>query len=152
MGFGISVDADLSCDPFLAPVGFHMKASDLSHGNCESTAMIAFWLAGPFVLLCLGVTPVKAADQKGQRYVAPADALFKIGKFAEAEKVYAQVLTQEPKNYRATGRLGYISLLSNRLDEAQKWLEKAVEIKPDEVPAKALLADVFYRRDDFQKA
>jgi len=41
---------------------------------------------------------------------------------------------------------------SNRLDDAQKWLEKAIVLQPDDADAKVMLAQVFYRRDDFQKA
>ena len=43
-------------------------------------------------------------------------------------------------------------MLSNHLDDAQKWLEKAIALKPSEVDPKVMLAEAFYRRDDFQKA
>jgi predicted aspartyl protease len=49
-------------------------------------------------------------------------------------------------------RLGEIALLSNRLDHAEKLLTEAVKLKPEEKAAKSLLAEVFYRRDEFQKA
>jgi hypothetical protein len=48
--------------------------------------------------------------------------------------------------------LGRIALLSNRLDDAQKWLEKAMILRPNGADAKVMLAQAFYRRDDFQKA
>jgi hypothetical protein len=83
---------------------------------------------------------------------APADALFKAGKFAEAEPLYAAITSKNVKDYHSTVRLGYLALLSNRLDDAQKWLERALELSPDAMPAKHLLAEVFYRRDDFQRA
>src|SRR5204863_6690667 len=63
-----------------------------------------------------------------------------------------QIVTQNPKNYSATLQLVRIALLSNRLDDAQKWLEKAIALKPGDADAKVMLAQVFYRRDDFQKA
>ena len=47
--------------------------------------------------------------------------------------------------------MGRIALLSNRLDDARKWLEKAITLKPGEADAKVMLAEVFYRRDDFQR-
>ena len=43
-------------------------------------------------------------------------------------------------------------MLSNRLADAQKWLEKAITLQPGDADAKVMLAEVFYRRDDFQKA
>ena len=48
--------------------------------------------------------------------------------------------------------MGRIALLSNRLNDAQKWLEKAITLQPSDANAKVMLAEVFYRRDDFQKA
>src|SRR5204863_6553390 len=63
-----------------------------------------------------------------------------------------QIVTQNPKNYSATLQLSRIALLSNRLDDAQKWLEKAITLQPGNADAKVMLAEVFYRRDDFQKA
>jgi predicted aspartyl protease len=75
-----------------------------------------------------------------------------MGKFAEAGKLYSQIATQDPKDYSATLQLGRIALLANRLDDAQKWLEKAIILQPGNADPKVMLAEVFYRRDDFQKA
>src|SRR4029453_3766165 len=63
-----------------------------------------------------------------------------------------QIGTQNPKDYSATLQLGRIALLANRLDDAQKWLEKAITLQPGNADPKAMLAEAFYRRDDFQKA
>jgi len=93
-----------------------------------------------------------AADQPGNAKIESADALFKAGQFADAGKIYRQLATQDPKSYRAAARLGYIALLSNRLDESREWLEKAAASRPDESSVKPLLAEVFYRRDEFEKA
>ena len=81
-----------------------------------------------------------------------ADRLFQSGKFAAAGKHYSKIVAQNPKEHSAILQLGHIALLSNRLDEAQKWLEKAKTLQPDDTDARVLLAEVFYRRDDFQKA
>ncbi len=81
-----------------------------------------------------------------------ANRVFQVGKFAEADKLYSQIVAQNPKDYSATLQLGRIALLSNRLDDAQKWLEKAIDLQPKDSDAKVMLAEVFYRRDDFQKA
>jgi hypothetical protein len=94
----------------------------------------------------------QATAQPKQSEIDSADRLFQAGKFADAGKLYSQIATQNPKDYSATLQLGRIGLLSNRLDDAQKWLEKAVTLKPDDADAKVMLAEVFYRRDDFQKA
>jgi tetratricopeptide (TPR) repeat protein len=59
---------------------------------------------------------------------------------------------QNPKDYSATLQLGRIALLSNRLDDAEKWLEEAIALQPGDADAKVMLAEAFYRRDNFQKA
>jgi hypothetical protein len=94
----------------------------------------------------------QATPQPKQSEIDSADRLFQVGKFAEAAKGYSQIVTQNPKDYSATLQLGRIALLSDRLDDAQKWLEKAITLKPGKADPKVMLAEMFYRRDDFQKA
>src|SRR4029077_12024347 len=94
----------------------------------------------------------KAATQPTQSGSDSADQLFRDGKFAEARELYSQIAAQNPTDYLATLQLGRIALLSNRLDDAQKWLEKAMSLRSDDTDPKVMLAQVFYRRDDFQKA
>jgi len=81
-----------------------------------------------------------------------AGRLFQAGKFSEAGKLYLQTVAQNPKDYSAILQLGRIALLSNRLDDAQNWLQKAITLQPENADPKVMLAEVFYRRDDFQKA
>ena len=103
-----------------------------------------------FIASC-GVS-AHATSQPQQSAIDVADRLFQAGKFAEAGKLYARTVAQNPKDYLATLQLGRIALLSNRLDAAQKWLEKARTLQPGAADAKVMLAEVFYRRDDFQQA
>ena len=108
-----------------------------------------------FVLVFLllgGIIVMRMVAQSRQSELETADQLFKAGKFVEAEKLYAEVLASNPSNFQAAFRLGSISLLANRLDNAQKWLAKAIELKPEEQAPKSLLAEVFYRQDDFERA
>src|SRR5438552_121825 len=117
-------------------------------------------LAGAaIIVVACAMTPQSATAataeptaQPKQSEIDSANRLFQAGKFAEAGKLYSQIVAQNPKNYSATLQLGRIALVSNRLDEAQKWLEKAKTLQPDDTDAKVMLAEVFYRRDDFQKA
>jgi len=53
-----------------------------------------------------------------------ANRRFEVGKFAEAGEVYVRIANQNPKAYSTILRLGCIALLSNRLADAQKWLEE----------------------------
>ena len=94
----------------------------------------------------------KATSQPKQSEIDTANRLFQVGKFAEAGKLYSRIAAQNPRDYSATLQLGRIALLSNQLDDAQKWLEEAIALQEDDADAKVMLAEVFYRRDDFQKA
>lgn len=94
----------------------------------------------------------QAISQPRQSDIDSATRLFQAGKFADAGKLYARMAAQNPRDYSAALALGRIALLSNRFDDAQKWLEKAIALQQDATDAKVTLAEVFYRRDDFQKA
>jgi Tfp pilus assembly protein PilF len=91
----------------------------------------------------------KAAEQKP---IDSADRLFRIGKFAEAGEQYTKIVADHPDDYSATLQLGRIALLSNRLDEAEHWLTKAIDLRPGDANPKVMLAEAYYRRDDFDKA
>jgi tetratricopeptide (TPR) repeat protein len=93
-----------------------------------------------------------ASSQPKQAEIDSANALFQGGKFAEAGKLYEEITAQNPKEDAAIVQLGRIALLSNRLDDAQMWLEKAVALRPDDADAKVMLAEAFWRRGDFQRA
>src|SRR5205085_12239938 len=95
---------------------------------------------------------VHAISQPKEPEMESADRLFQAGKFDAAGKHYSKIVAQNPKDHSAILQLARIALLSNRLDEAQKWLEKAKTLQPDDTDTKVMLAEVFYRRDDFQKA
>jgi predicted aspartyl protease len=81
-----------------------------------------------------------------------ADRLFRSGNFAEAAEQYTRIAAQDPGDYPATLQLGRIALLANRLDDAEKWLTKAIALEPDETDPKVMLAEAYYRQDDFEKA
>jgi hypothetical protein len=108
---------------------------------------------------CIGTAVILASCFAAQATPQPkqsendsADRLFQSGKFAEAGKLYSKIVAHNPKDHPATLQLGRIALLSNRLDQAQKWFEKTLVLQPDDTDAKVMLAEAFYRRDDFQKA
>lgn len=118
---------------------------------------ISIALAGAGIIVVASAMRSQSATaeptaQPKQPEIDSAGLLFQAGKFAEAGKLYSQIVAQNPKDYSATLQLGRIALLSNRLDDAQKWLEKAVTLQPGESDPKVMLAEAFYRRDDFQKA
>jgi predicted aspartyl protease len=94
----------------------------------------------------------QAASRPKQSEIDSANRLFQAGKFAEAGDLYSRMAAQDPKDYSATLQLGRIALLSNRLDDAQKWLRKAMALQPGDADPRVMLAEVYYRRDDFSEA
>jgi len=94
--------------------------------------------------------PATSAPEQSE--IDSANRLFEAGKFAEAGALYARIAAKKPKDYLATLQLGRIALLSNRLGDGKKWLEEAAALKPGDTDAKVMLAEVYYRRDEFQRA
>jgi cytochrome c-type biogenesis protein CcmH/NrfG len=92
-----------------------------------------------------------AAEQKPSP-IASADRLFQTGEFAQAGELYARIAADHPDDYSAILQLGRIALLSNRLGDAENSLKTAIALRPDDADPKVLLAEAYYRRDDFEKA
>jgi predicted aspartyl protease len=105
-------------------------------------------------LALIGATcfPAQATSETIQSNADSAARLFEAGKFTEARDIYARIVAQDPKDHSAVLQLGRIALLADRLDDAQRWLEAAIALQPGDDDAKVMLAETFYRRDDFQKA
>ncbi len=106
----------------------------------------------PTVIIASSSLLAQAASPPKEPGVDSADRLFQLGKFAEAGELYSRIAARDPNDYSATLQLGRVALLSNRLDDAQKWFEKAMSVRSNDTDAKVMLAEAFYRRDDFQKA
>ena len=96
---------------------------------------------------CIGNASAQAAAD-----LEAADKLVQTGKFPEAESAYSRLQKADAKNFQATLRLGQIALLENRSKEAEKWLRRAAQLQPENRTVKALLAEMYYRRDDFPRA
>lgn len=101
-------------------------------------------------LLLFGLCVISFA-QTDEATTEPAK-LFRAGQFAAAEKACDQMLRKARNDFAATLLKGRLALLGNRLDEAQRWLTKARQLKAEDKQVINLLAEVAYRRDDFQQA
>ena len=106
--------------------------------------------AGICVALLVVLAP--CANAAVQTPIESADRLFQMGEFAQAGEQYARIAADRPHDYSAILQLGRIALLSNRLDDAESWLKKAIGLRGGEADPKIMLAEVYYRRDDFEKA
>ena len=104
--------------------------------------------------ICLALLVVFAPCAKAaeQTPIESADRLFQSGEFAQAGEQYARIAADHPDDYSAILQLGRIAVLSNRLGDAENWLKKAIGLRGGEADPKIMLAEVYYRRDDFEKA
>ena len=130
------------------------KPSQLNYGCrfCLMARKVLALVTCICAMLIASRQQLPAANPTGSTDLQRADALFKAGQFAEAEKLYSQIIKRDPNNFAAAARLGSIALLSNDLDNAQKWFQQARKLRPTDPALNLLLADAYYRRDDFQKA
>ncbi|MCA2227961.1 aspartyl protease family protein [Nonomuraea aurantiaca] len=78
-----------------------------------------------------------------------ADALFKAGKFEQAGRAYEEILKKDPKNLHAARQRGYVGLLANKFPDAEKYLEMAFNLAPDDKETNHFLGDCYIRQDKF---
>jgi hypothetical protein len=78
--------------------------------------------------------------------------LLRAGRFTEAQKALTASVAARPRDPVALLQLGYLALLRNDLDEAARRLQAALDAKPNLKEGPALLAEAYYRRDDFTRA
>lgn len=106
-----------------------------------------------YILAAAGIClSIKIVIAQGFNPIQSAEKLFREGKFEEAEKQFSKIIESDSKNVDALFRLGNIALLNNRFAEAQKFLNKALELKPDDESTMNLIAQLFYRQDKFVEA
>jgi hypothetical protein len=80
------------------------------------------------ICLALLVTLAPCAKAAEQKPIDSADRLFRSGEFAQAGEQYARIAADHPDDY------------------------SAMALRPNESDPKIMLAEVYYRRDDFEKA
>lgn len=103
-------------------------------------------------LLCTYCIALHSAHAQEAGSIAKADELFHAGKFAEAQRAYSKFNARNPKDFTSALQLGRIYMLRNQFEPAEKWLERALLLRPDDPDTKIMLAEVFYRQDEFGKA
>jgi hypothetical protein len=105
---------------------------------------------GPIAFI--GLLLLTAASLLAGTTFERAETLFENGLFPEAEAAYLDAHQKNPKELRISTRLGMIALFSNRLDDSEKYLQRAARPGPFEAVANNLLGELSYRRDEFPEA
>jgi aspartyl protease len=83
---------------------------------------------------------------------AGADALFQAGELAAAERGYRRLWAEDPMDAHVASQLGDLALLSDRCDEAERWLRTALRLAPGDGVSQRLLAECYLRRDRLAEA
>jgi predicted aspartyl protease len=84
--------------------------------------------------------------------LAAAQEAFRQGRFTEADSAFLEVLRSAPREPEALLGLGYLRLLQNRLDEAEKILCQVLKQNPARKDANEYLAEAYCRRDRYDLA
>jgi tetratricopeptide (TPR) repeat protein len=108
---------------------------------------LIFFFGSTSLLLLPGCAP------KGETASKAADAYFATGSYDRAEIEYKNALQAQKKpDAHAIGRLGEIYFSQGRIRPAYAYLQKAVELQPDNFSARIKLAQVFLLARKFPEA
>ena len=106
-------------------------------------------LRGAAVMAGAAAAAPLLGDATAQADGSDADALFKAGKFEQADRAYAEILQKDPTNVHAIRQRGYVGLLSNKFPDAEKYLTMALKLAPSDKETNQLLGDCYIRQDKF---
>ncbi|MFI0485328.1 aspartyl protease family protein [Actinomadura sp. 9N215] len=104
--------------------------------------------------LTAGAATLVLPDGSAAAFSSPGgpDRLFKAGRFAQADHAYARLLRENPADAHALAQRGRIALLSNRFEQARRFLTEAVRLAPGDAFTKRQLAECHIRQDDLPPA
>jgi hypothetical protein len=108
-----------------------VAAHGISRGKFVRSSALTVGAAALFPLFGAGRGGIDgpSPSQAATRGLDP-DELFRLGLFEEADRGYRRLLRESPDNAHAVARRGYIALISNRFDDAETFLTRAVELAP----------------------
>ena len=107
----------------------------------------------PVILLTLLSALTRGAPSEGPAgATGRGDEFFRAGHFAQTEQACGAALADGAADGHAVLRLGEVTLHGNPFEEAQRHLERATELLPDDKRPRSLLAERLYRQDRFEQA
>lgn len=119
-------------------------------GDLMRSKIVCFMIA-VFTAGWVWISPAEG-QENANVHIIYGDEFFKRGNFETARRIYESALEEDKKSFLARVRLGYISVLSNSLREAETYLFEACEMKPEESFPAFLLAEVYYRQGEMVKS
>jgi Aspartyl protease len=107
---------------------------------------------GVLVGLMNGLLGTRTAAQNVKVEIGRAEALFREGRFDEADAAARAVLDRTAVHARALGLRGAVTLWRNQPAEAALWLTRALEQTPRDKLLAELLGEALYRQNQFAAA
>jgi len=92
------------------------------------------------------------ANQEMEALALLGFQLYEQGKAADAESIFNGLIALDSQLYYGYAGLGALSLAQEKLDEALRWLARAVELNPEDPTVHANLGEAFLRRAKFEEA
>ena len=83
------------------------------------------------LLLASGCTAADHAPDDAHQALAEGDRCLEQGLFREAEDHFLRVLSQTPGNAAITYRLSQVYLQTDRIQDAERWLKRTLELSPE---------------------
>lgn len=156
--YGVLTDANVELGNYEAAIDAAQKMVDLKP-NMSSYARVAHLRSlhgdtdGAIEMFKLAARTASPADKEAQSWslVQVADEFWKIGKYAEAEKVYDEALQNLPNYHYALAGKGRARAAQNDFAAAIKFLNDANNRVPS-VEASILLGDVYVGSGEAEKA
>src|SRR4051812_6283574 len=113
------------------------------HGQWDRRSLLkgATMVAG-----AAAATPLLGKATKALADDTDADALFNAGKFEQAGRAYEEILKKDPTNLHAARQRGYVGLLANKFPDAEKYLNMALKLAPDDKETNCYLGDCYIRQ------
>src|SRR5882757_4641351 len=84
--------------------------------------------------------------------IQAADALHMAGEIDAAADAYRRVIAADPRNFAAWYGLGGVRLRARAYGEASDALRHALRLRPDDLGAWGLLAEVLFKLGDVERA
>jgi tetratricopeptide (TPR) repeat protein len=110
---------------------------------------------GPLFILCLLLIAAPACGWRSEsakrRYMEQGDALFKAGKFREAEITFRKAIQADRQFGEAYQKVGLANIRLDRLSRGISFLQRAATLMPDNMEVRVILADIYltgYFSDD----
>jgi len=97
-------------------------------------------------------TTARALPAGSAALVAEAQRNFAAKDYAKAEQNYLDILRQDQKNPTALANLATIQMEAGRLDQADKSIQQALAVEPDDAYNLATLGKVKYQQEKYDEA